>query len=164
MLYQRQLRILDNFVLENTNHKVIFKSSIIRSIGTNFCVFITGIPLGYKGVAFHRVIKDFMIQAGDFVHGDGTGAISIYDGTFPDENFSLKHDSAGLLSMANSGKDTNGCQFFVTCAKCSFLDNKHVVFGRVLDGMLIVRKIENIPVIGANKPRLPVTITQCGQM
>jgi len=106
-----------------------------------------------------------MIQAGDFVHSDGTGAISIYDGqTFADENFSLKHDSAGLLSMANSGKDTNGCQFFITCAKCSFLDNKHVVFGRVLDGMLIVRKVENVPTIGSNKPRLPVTITQCGQM
>ncbi|XP_070499293.1 peptidyl-prolyl cis-trans isomerase H [Chironomus tepperi] len=146
-------------------------ADVVPKTAENFRQFCTGeykpqgIPLGYKGVAFHRVIKDFMIQAGDFVHGDGTGAISIYDGqTFADENFSLKHDSAGLLSMANSGKDTNGCQFFITCAKCSFLDNKHVVFGRVLDGMLIVRKVENVPTIGSNKPRLPVTITQCGQM
>lgn len=106
-----------------------------------------------------------MIQTGDFVQNDGTGAISIYDGqTFQDENFLMKHDTAGLLSMANSGKDTNGCQFFITCAKCGFLDNKHVVFGRVLDGMLIIRKIENVPTIGSNRPRIPVLITQCGQM
>ena len=109
--------------------------------------------------------QDFMIQGGDFVHSDGTGVQNIYTGSvFPDENFSLKHDSAGLLSMANSGKDTNGCQFFITCAKCNFLDNKHVVFGRVIDGLLIVRKIENVPIGSNNKPRLPITISQCGQM
>jgi peptidyl-prolyl isomerase H (cyclophilin H) len=121
--------------------------------------------MGYKGSSFHRVIKDFMIQGGDFVHSDGTGVINIYNGAaFPDENFSLKHDAAGLLSMANSGKDTNGCQFFITCAKCNFLDNKHVVFGRVIDGLLIVRKIENVPIGSNNKPRLPISISQCGQM
>lgn len=96
--------------------------------------------------------------------GDGTGVNSIYTGSFPDENFILKHDSPGLLSMANSGKDTNGCQFFITCAKCNFLDNKHVVFGRVLDGLLIMRKIENVPTGPNNKPKLPVVISQCGQM
>jgi peptidyl-prolyl isomerase H (cyclophilin H) len=145
-----------------------------------------GIPMGYKGTStrkttsthvqlqlselllgssFHRVIKDFMIQGGDFVHSDGTGVMNIYNGTvFPDENFSLKHDAAGLLSMANSGKDTNGCQFFITCSKCNFLDNKHVVFGRVIDGLLIVRKIENVPIGSNNKPRLPISVSQCGQM
>lgn len=105
-----------------------------------------------------------MIQAGDFIHNDGTGYTSIYNGLFADESFELKHDSAGLLSMANSGTNTNGCQFFITCSKCSFLDGKHVVFGRVLDGMLIVRKVENVPTISNNKPRLPVVISQCGEM
>lgn len=120
----------------------------------------------FKGSSFHRVIKDFMIQGGDFVHNDGTGIINIYNGAggFADENFTLKHDAAGLLSMANSGKDTNGCQFFITCAKCNFLDNKHVVFGRVIDGLLIVRKIENVPIGSNNKPRLNIIISQCGQM
>lgn len=102
---------------------------------------------------------------GDFVHGDGTGVLSVYGhSTFPDENFTLKHDGAGLLSMANSGKDTNGCQFFITCAKSNFLDNKHVVFGRVIDGLLIMRKIENVPIGSNNKPKLPIQISQSGQM
>merc|ERR1712037_49898 len=137
----------------------------------NFRQFCTGehkkdgIPIGYKGCLFHRVIKDFMIQGGDFINSDGTGLTSIYGGKFKDENFVRKHDTAGVLSMANSGKDTNGCQFFLTCTKCDFLDNKHVVFGKVIeDGMLIVRKVENIPTDGQNKPRVPVVITQCGEM
>lgn len=136
----------------------------------NFRQFCTGevkkdsVPIGYKNATFHRVIKEFMIQGGDFVNGDGTGVFSIYGNKFPDENFTLKHDSAGLLSMANSGKDSNGCQFFITCAKCDFLDGKHVVFGRVLDGLLVMRKIENVPVGLNNKPKLPVVITQSGEM
>ena len=122
-----------------------------------------------------------MIQGGDFVNSDGTGLTSIYGGKFEDENFIKTHDSAGILSMgrfftpfssynmyilsANSGKNTNGCQFFLTCTKCDFLDSKHVVFGKVIeDGMLIVRKIENIPTDGSNKPRVPVVIVQCGEM
>ncbi|XP_067950906.1 peptidyl-prolyl cis-trans isomerase H-like [Watersipora subatra] len=123
-----------------------------------------GVPQGYKNCTFHRVIKDFMIQGGDFVHNDGTGLASIYGGKFADENFRTKHTSAGLLSMANSGPDSNGCQFFITCASCDFLDNKHVVFGRVIDGMLVVRKIENVPVGPNNRPKLNVVISQCGQM
>eukprot|EP00088_Acartia_fossae_P001602 TRINITY_DN10630_c0_g1_i2.p1 TRINITY_DN10630_c0_g1~~TRINITY_DN10630_c0_g1_i2.p1 ORF type:complete len:188 (+),score=15.84 TRINITY_DN10630_c0_g1_i2:49-612(+) len=137
----------------------------------NFRQFCTGeyrkdgVPLGYKGSTFHRVIKDFMIQGGDFVNGDGTGCMSIYSGaTFADENFKFKHNEAGTLAMANSGKDTNGCQFFLTCTKCDFLDNKHVVFGRVIDGMLVLRKIENAPVGPNNKPKVDITVSQCGQM
>lgn len=114
----------------------------------------------FESFSFYKSrINKFILQ------GDGTGVMSIYGGsTFADENFTLKHDSPGLLSMANSGKDTNGCQFFITCAKCNFLDNKHVVFGRVIDGLLVMRKIENVPTGPNNKPKIPVTISQCGQM
>ncbi|KAJ3290916.1 cytochrome P450 monooxygenase 7 [Rhizoclosmatium sp. JEL0117] len=106
-----------------------------------------------------------MVQGGDFLKGDGTGSMSIYGGdTFPDENFTLKHSSAGLLSMANSGPNTNGCQFFITCAQTDFLDGKHVVFGRLVDGLLTLRKIENVPTGANNKPRIPVIISECGEM
>ncbi|RUS17672.1 peptidyl-prolyl cis-trans isomerase H [Endogone sp. FLAS-F59071] len=100
-----------------------------------------GVPQGFKGCTFHRVIKDFMVQGGDFIKGDGTGSYSIYGDKFLDENFTMKHTAPGLLSMANSGPNTNGCQFFITCEKCDFLDGKHVVFGRLVDGLLTLRKI-----------------------
>jgi peptidyl-prolyl isomerase H (cyclophilin H) len=106
-----------------------------------------------------------MVQGGDFLNGDGTGARCIYGGDcFPDENFQLKHSSPGLLSMANSGPNTNGSQFFITCAKCDFLDGKHVVFGRVVDGLLTLRKMEMVPVGPNNKPKLNVVITESGEM
>uniref|UniRef100_A0A8C7VRW7 Peptidyl-prolyl cis-trans isomerase n=1 Tax=Oncorhynchus mykiss TaxID=8022 RepID=A0A8C7VRW7_ONCMY len=123
-----------------------------------------GVPIGFKGCTFHRVIKDFMIQGGDFVNGDGTGICSIYRGPFADENFRMKHSAPGLLSMANSGPGTNGCQFFITCTKCDWLDGKHVVFGKVVDGLLVMRKIENVPTGPNNKPKLPILIAQCGEM
>ncbi|XP_061831554.1 peptidyl-prolyl cis-trans isomerase H isoform X2 [Nerophis lumbriciformis] len=123
-----------------------------------------GVPIGFKGCTFHRVIKDFMIQGGDFVNGDGTGICSIYRGPFADENFRVKHSAPGLLSMANSGPGTNGCQFFLTCTKCDWLDGKHVVFGKIVDGLLIMRKIENVPTGPNNKPKLPILIAQCGEM
>uniref|UniRef100_A0A8C6WUV3 Peptidyl-prolyl cis-trans isomerase n=1 Tax=Neogobius melanostomus TaxID=47308 RepID=A0A8C6WUV3_9GOBI len=118
----------------------------------------------YVFARFFRVIKDFMIQGGDFVNGDGTGICSIYRGPFADENFKLKHSAPGLLAMANSGPGTNGCQFFITCVKCDWLDGKHVVFGKVVDGLLIMRKIENVPTGPNNKPKLPIVISQCGEM
>lgn len=137
----------------------------------NFRQFCTGehrkanISVGYKGSAFHRVIKDFMIQGGDFVKGDGTGCVSIYGSKLDDENFHAKHTGPGLLSMANSGPHTNGCQFFITCAKCDWLDNKHVVFGRVLgDSLFVLRKIENVQTGLNSRPKLPCVIAECGEL
>jgi len=136
----------------------------------NFRRFCTGeymkdnVPTGYKNCPFHRIIKGFMVQGGDFINGDGTGLTSIFGMPFEDEEFTHKHAGPGMLSMANSGKDTNGCQFFITCAKCQFLDGKHVVFGRVIDGLLVLRKIENVPTGPNNKPKIPIVVSQCGEM
>jgi len=145
-------------------------ANICPKTAENFRQFCTGelrkngIPQGYKNCAFHRVIKDFMIQSGDFLKGDGTGRVSIYGPTFDDENFQLKHTTAGLLSMANSGPNSNGCQFFITCGPCDWLDGKHVVFGQVLDGMKCVKMIENVSVGANSRPTIPCVISECGQL
>ena len=125
---------------------------------------VMGKPLHYKGCTFHRVIKDFMIQGGDFTNGDGTGGESIYGEKFPDENFKVKHTRGGLLSMANAGPGTNGSQFFITSRETPHLDGTHVVFGHVVEGMDVVRKIEDVPKNSSDKPDVDVVIEDCGQM
>mmetsp|Transcript_23919 Transcript_23919/g.36596 ORF Transcript_23919/g.36596 Transcript_23919/m.36596 type:complete len:486 (-) Transcript_23919:127-1584(-) len=125
---------------------------------------VSGKPLHYKKSNFHRVIKDFMIQGGDFTDGTGTGGESIYGIKFNDENFKIKHTKGGLLSMANSGPATNGSQFFITSRETPHLDGKHVVFGEVVDGMDVVRKIEDVSKDSSDKPDVDVVIEDSGMM
>ncbi|KAB5561445.1 hypothetical protein DKX38_006402 [Salix brachista] len=124
----------------------------------------SGKPLHYKGTPFHRIISGFMIQGGDIVYGDGRGSDSIYGSIFPDENFKIKHSHAGVVSMVNSGPNSNGSQFFITTIKTSWLDGEHVVFGKVIQGMDTVYAIEGGAGTYSGKPRKKVIIADSGEI
>ena len=123
----------------------------------------SGKPLHYKGSIFHRVIPNFMLQGGDFTQGNGRGGESIYGEKFKDENFKHKHDKPFLLSMANAGPNTNGSQFFITVVKTPWLDGKHVVFGEVLEGQELVKKIEGLGT-SSGKTKQTIKIADSGEL
>lgn len=128
------------------------------------CTGEKGTDLHYKGNFFHRVIKGFMAQGGDITNQNGTGGNSIYGNKFDDEQIWFPHTHGGVLSMANSGPNTNGSQFFICFTTTPHLDEKHTIFGRIIHNYNIVEIVESNPSGSQDKPLKTVTIADCGEL